>query len=105
MKMFCYQCEQTSNGRGCVDIGVCGKSPETSALQDLLVHATKGISMYASRAADLGYRDPKIDRFVIQALFATVTICTTTKHAAGWRPWISSGEPVGVPPAKPGRFS
>jgi hydroxylamine reductase len=71
--MFCYQCEQTTNGRGCVEIGVCGKSPETAALQDLLVHAAKGISMFASRAAELGQRDPTVDRFVIQALFATVT--------------------------------
>jgi hydroxylamine reductase len=73
MKMFCYQCEQTTNGRGCVEIGVCGKDPETAALQDLLVHAAKGVSMYAHRAAELGARDPKVDRFVIQALFATVT--------------------------------
>jgi hydroxylamine reductase len=73
MKMFCYQCEQTSNGRGCVEIGVCGKSPETAALQDLLVHAAKGIAMYASRAAELGRRAAEVDRFVIQALFATVT--------------------------------
>jgi hydroxylamine reductase len=67
MKMFCYQCEQTTNGRGCIEIGVCGKDPETAALQDLLVHAAKGISMYAHRAAELGTRDPQVDRFVIQA--------------------------------------
>lgn len=73
MKMFCYQCEQTSNGRGCVEIGVCGKDPETAALQDLLVHAAKGISMYAHRAAELDARDPQVDRFVVHALFATVT--------------------------------
>ena len=52
--MFCYQCEQTSKGAGCQQIGVCGKEPETAALQDLLVHATKGLSMYAHRAAQLG---------------------------------------------------
>ena len=55
--MFCYQCEQTSKGTGCQQIGVCGKEPETAALQDLLVHATKGLSMYAHRAAQLGVRD------------------------------------------------
>jgi len=73
MKMFCYQCEQTSNARGCVEIGVCGKDPETAALQDLLVHAAKGVSMVAHRAAGLGCRSPQVDRFVIQTLFATVT--------------------------------
>ena len=73
MEMFCYQCEQTTNGTGCVEIGICGKDPQTAALQDLLVHATKGISMYAHRAEKLGKRDPLVDRFVIEALFATVT--------------------------------
>ena len=73
MEMFCYQCEQTAKGTGCVDLGVCGKDPETAALQDLLVHAAKGVSMYAHRAAKLGQRDREIDVFVIEALFATVT--------------------------------
>ena len=51
--MFCYQCEQTAKGTGCDLLGVCGKEPNTAALQDLLVYATKGISMYAHCAAQL----------------------------------------------------
>ncbi len=73
MDMFCYQCEQTRDGKGCLERTVCGKTPETAALQDLVVHAVKGISQYAHRAAELGKRDPEVDRFVIEALFATVT--------------------------------
>ena len=46
MDMFCYQCEQTSKGKGCEHMGVCGKDPETAALQDLLIYAIKGISQY-----------------------------------------------------------
>ena len=71
--MFCYQCEQTSKGAGCQQIGVCGKEPETATLQDLLVHATKGLSMYAHRAAQLGVRDAQVDRAMLECLFATVT--------------------------------
>jgi hydroxylamine reductase len=71
--MFCFQCEQTARGTGCIDLGVCGKDPTTAALQDLLVHAAKGISQYAHRAALLGARDRAIDVFVIEALFTTVT--------------------------------
>ena len=71
--MFCYQCEQTYRGTGCTTLGVCGKDDTTATLQDLLVHATKGISMYAHRAAQLDARDPSVDRFTIEALFATVT--------------------------------
>ena len=71
--MFCYQCEQTAKGTGCTLRGVCGKDPQAAALQDLLVHATEGISRYAHQAAQLGARDREIDVFVIEALFATVT--------------------------------
>lgn len=60
-------------GTGCTVRGVCGKDAATAALQDLLVYASKGISMYAFRADRLGAKDRRIDVFIIQALFATVT--------------------------------
>ena len=71
--MFCYQCEQTSKGEGCQTIGVCGKDEATATLQDLLIHAVKGISIYAHRARLLGAADPEIDAFTVQAIFATLT--------------------------------
>ena len=71
--MFCYQCEQTAKGEGCTVRGVCGKDPQTAALQDLLIHATKGIAQHAHRARTLGAADPEIDVFVIEALFTTIT--------------------------------
>ena len=42
MSMFCYQCEQTSQGTGCTSFGVCGKDPEVAFLQDRLLEETKG---------------------------------------------------------------
>jgi len=71
--MFCYQCEQTAKCSGCTIQGVCGKDPRTAALQDLLLYATEGISMYAFRARELGAKDSKVDVFTIEALFSTVT--------------------------------
>jgi len=71
--MFCYQCEQTSKGKGCDTIGVCGKNPEVAALQDLLVHVAKGIAVYGQMAREIGIKDRATDLFVIEALFATVT--------------------------------
>ncbi len=71
--MFCYQCEQTAKGTGCDVFGVCGKDPKTAALQDLLLHVAKGISMYAHRAAVLGAQDPAVNKYVIEALFTTIT--------------------------------
>lgn len=41
-KMFCYQCQETAGCKGCIVRGVCGKTPEVAALQDLLIYVTKG---------------------------------------------------------------
>jgi hydroxylamine reductase len=73
MDMFCYQCEQTARGTGCTAAGVCGKDAETATLQDLLIHEAKGVAMWAHRAAVLGAADERVDRFVTEALFTTVT--------------------------------
>ncbi len=73
MGMFCNQCEQAANSVGCNISGVCGKKPDVSALQDLLLHALKGVAVYAAKARELGARDASIDRFVVEGLFTTVT--------------------------------
>ena len=36
-EMFCFQCQQTAGGTGCVRTGVCGKQPHTAQLQDALI--------------------------------------------------------------------
>ena len=71
--MFCYQCEQTAMGKGCTKMGVCGKDPQTADLQDLLVWAAKGIAFCAYRLRAMQYVDKEADRFVLEALFSTVT--------------------------------
>ncbi len=71
--MFCYQCEQTAQGVGCTQMGVCGKNPEVAALQDLLVNALKGLSIVASEGRKKGIYDREIDRFVCEAMFSTLT--------------------------------
>ncbi len=73
MSMFCYQCEQTSRGTGCTTVGVCGKDDDSARLQDLLVYAAKGIAMYSHQARQLGAKSEGVDRFLIEALFTTVT--------------------------------
>ena len=72
-KMFCYQCEQTANEKGCTQIGACGKNPEIAALQDLLIFALKGLSQAALEAKKLGKVDESIDVFTCEALFSTLT--------------------------------
>lgn len=71
--MFCYQCEQTAKGQGCTIIGVCGKTPEVAALQDLLVYMLRGLSQLTIEASKVGIKDEKISIFTCEALFATLT--------------------------------
>ena len=71
--MFCYQCEQTAGGTGCTTQGVCGKDPQTAALQDLLLYAAKDIARFAHCARTMGAKDRVIDVFIIEALFSAVT--------------------------------
>lgn len=73
MSMFCYQCEQASKGTGCTIKGVCGKEESTSGLQDLLVYQLKGIGFLAHGLRQKGKKEEKIDLFVTEALFTTVT--------------------------------
>jgi hydroxylamine reductase len=72
-KMFCYQCEQTAKGEGCGKMGVCGKSPEVAALQDLLVYALKGLSRVADQGRKAGIVDEEVNVFTVKALFSTLT--------------------------------
>ncbi len=73
MSMFCNQCEQTAKGTGCTTIGVCGKQPEVSALQDLTIYALRGLSLVALAAREKGIIDAKIDEYTAKALFTTLT--------------------------------
>ncbi|MBJ6725898.1 hydroxylamine reductase [Geomonas sp. Red875] len=71
--MLCNQCEQTANGVGCNISGVCGKKPDVAALQDLLLYALKGMSLYAAKARECGASDPELDLMLLEGLFTTVT--------------------------------
>jgi len=71
--MFCFQCEQTAKGQGCTNIGVCGKQPDTAALQDLLIYTLKGLSLVALKGHSMGIRDTDQDHFTCEAVFSTLT--------------------------------
>ena len=71
--MFCFQCEQTAKGEGCTNVGVCGKGPEVAALQDLLVYALKGLSLYAIEGRKAGINEDAVNTFTCEAMFSTLT--------------------------------
>lgn len=75
--MFCVQCEQTicsSAGNGCTYTrGVCGKTAETSDLQDLLIAALQGLSAWIVKAYQYDIIDHQINLFSPRILFSTLT--------------------------------
>lgn len=73
-KMFCFQCQETARGTGCTVAGVCGKSAEVAAMQDLLVYVTKGLSFVATRLREEGKKIPaEVNHLVTVNLFTTIT--------------------------------
>lgn len=74
MHMFCFQCQETSEGRGCTFGGHCGKSEEAANFQDLVIHGLKGLGILAERLLSAGVPIPEsIGALAYEALFTTVT--------------------------------
>jgi len=73
MSMFCYQCQEASQGIGCTVRGVCGKTDDVANLQDLLIFTLKGISFLNLKARETGVNKEKTDRFLFEGLFSTIT--------------------------------
>ena len=71
--MFCYQCQEAAKGSGCEVKGVCGKTPEVSALQDLLIYQLKGLSHYTTALRLLGIENEAANLFITDSLFMTIT--------------------------------
>lgn len=71
--MFCFQCEQAAKGEGCTKIGVCGKTGDVAALQDLLMYAVKGLSQVAVEGRKVGVNDDDANDFTSKAVFSTLT--------------------------------
>ncbi|AWI05113.1 hydroxylamine reductase [Clostridium drakei] len=73
MSMFCYQCQEAANCKGCTIKGVCGKTEDLAKSQDLLIYITKGISVFSTKARKLGVENKEVNKFIVESLFATIT--------------------------------
>ncbi len=73
MSMFCFQCQETAKNSGCTISGVCGKNEKVANMQDLLIYVLKGISIYSTRARELGIENEKTNKFIFDSLFMTIT--------------------------------
>lgn len=73
-KMFCFQCQETAGCKGCTVSGVCGKTPEVAAMQDLLIYVTKGLSAVTTALRAVGRPvDKDVNHLVTWNLFVTIT--------------------------------
>lgn len=73
-KMFCYQCQETAKGTGCILMGVCGKKPETARWQDLLLSVVRGVGTIQHELTKAGEGcDEQVTNFIVDALFCTIT--------------------------------
>jgi len=81
MSMFCFQCQETAKGTGCTTRGVCGKTDDVAQMQDLLIWVAKGISILGAIARENHYSSAKVDRYIQEALFTTITNANFDKEA------------------------
>jgi hydroxylamine reductase len=128
--MFCYQCEQTARVDGVAgcstERGNCGKDAQTSDLQDLLIHAVKGVSQVNTLARSVGVGDNAASAFVMKSMFTTLTnvnfnparftamineaqeirarLSAAYKAAAGDAAKVVTGPAAWVIPANPGEL-
>ena len=81
-EMFCYQCQETAGCTGCTRSGVCGKTPEVAAMQDLLVYVTRGLSAVTTRLREEGESiPPEINHLITLNLFTTITNANFDKES------------------------
>jgi hydroxylamine reductase len=71
--MFCNQCQETAKNTGCTIKGVCGKSEDTSNIQDLLIYACMGLSRLTIEARKNGIGTKNESRHITNSLFITIT--------------------------------
>jgi len=74
--MFCRQCEQTQDHIACRTVGICGKSPETSTMQDVLMHTVKSVSLWAVAAREAGASADEMkeaNSWTLSSVFSTLT--------------------------------
>ena len=81
-KMFCYQCQETAGCQGCTRMGVCGKTPEVAAMQDLLIYVTKGLAAVTTRLRAEGQSvSSEVNYLITVNLFTTITNANFSEKA------------------------
>ena len=80
--MFCYQCQETAGCAGCTRVGVCGKTLDVAAMQDLLVYVTRGLSAVTTALRAQGEEiSAEVNHLITLNLFTTITNANFDKAA------------------------
>src|SRR5574344_713873 len=74
-QMFCFQCQETAKGAGCILREICGKLPQTANEMDLLLSIVRAVGTIAHSLKETGVKDMPagVDNFICDALFSTIT--------------------------------
>ena len=83
--MFCYQCQETAGCKGCTRIGVCGKTAQVAAMQDLLVYVSKGISAVTTQLRKEGKSVPDIVNHMVMMTNAAILLPSVRLCREIWR--------------------
>ena len=81
MSMFCFQCQEAAKGTGCTIKGVCGKTSDVANLQDTMLFVLKGISWYNRKLRVQKLNPSRVDKFVFDGLFSTITNANFDKQS------------------------
>ena len=72
--MFCFQCQETLQNKGCTKMGVCGKKSDVAFAQDLLIYATKTLGAVTTQLRAEGKTvSADVNRLITLNLFTTIT--------------------------------
>ncbi len=72
-KMFCYQCQEALNNKGCTIRGVCGKPSDTTNLHYLALFVCKQMAYWNELARKVQLETTAGSHHIIKTLFATIT--------------------------------
>ena len=69
--MFCYQCQETAEGKACTKVGVCDKDKKLSNELDMLIFETIELATLNHRLRQYQQDDIAASRMITDALFVS----------------------------------
>lgn len=71
--MFCFQCQETAEGKACTKVGVCGKDKKLANELDMLIFETIELATLNHRLRQYKQDDIAASRMITDALFVSIT--------------------------------